>query len=70
MDDQLSANSGHGQTVSRRRLLKLTAAGALGVGAANLLGASAASASEVVFAAPRMSSFPVMECASRGGTGV
>jgi multiple sugar transport system substrate-binding protein len=42
-------------SVTRRRLLKLTAAGALGVGAANLLGATAASAATTdVFAAPRL----------------
>src|SRR5260370_38604426 len=52
MDDHRSANESE-RTVTRRRLLKLTAAGALGVGAANLLGASAAAAaSDVVFAAP------------------
>ena len=43
------------RSVTRRHLLKLSAAGALGVGAANLLGASAASAArETVFAAPRL----------------
>jgi multiple sugar transport system substrate-binding protein len=52
MDDHRSGNES-ARTVSRRRLLKLTAAGALGVGAASLLGASAAAAaSDVVFAAP------------------
>ncbi len=40
--------------VTRRRMLRLTAAGALGVGAANLLGATAASAAESVFAAPHL----------------
>jgi multiple sugar transport system substrate-binding protein len=54
MDDQRLANDAR-QTVTRRRLLKLTAAGALGVGAANLLGPSAASASgELVFGGPRL----------------
>jgi multiple sugar transport system substrate-binding protein len=43
------------RSVTRRHLLKLSAAGALGVGAANLLGASAASAAgATVFAAPRL----------------
>jgi multiple sugar transport system substrate-binding protein len=43
------------RSVTRRHLLKLSAAGALGVGAANLLGASAASAAgDTVFAAPRL----------------
>jgi multiple sugar transport system substrate-binding protein len=56
MDEHLSANDRQ-RTVTRRRLIKLTAVGALGVGAANLLGASAASAaSDVVFAAPLLQS--------------
>jgi multiple sugar transport system substrate-binding protein len=55
VDEQESKDFQPRPSVTRRRLLKLTAAGALGVGAANLLGASAASAAaDVVFAAPRL----------------
>jgi multiple sugar transport system substrate-binding protein len=50
--DRLPEPDGQTRSVTRRRLLKLTAVGALGVGAANLLGASAASAASDVFAAP------------------
>ena len=42
------------RTLDRRRLLKLTAAGAVGLGAANLFGATAAGAAPEVFAAPRL----------------
>ena len=42
------------RVLDRRRLLKLTAAGAVGLGAANLFGASAAGAAPDVFAAPRL----------------
>lgn len=48
-----AGESGHSDKVSRRRLLKAAAAGTLGLGAASLLGTSAASAaSQSVFAAP------------------
>ena len=40
--------------VTRRHLLKLSAAGALGVGAASVLGASGAAAANATFAAPRL----------------
>lgn len=53
MGDHRSATPGP-RTVTRRHLLRLSAAGALGVGAASLLGTSTAAASEVVFSAPRL----------------
>src|SRR5215471_8759043 len=52
MDDHRSVNECR-RALTRRQLLKLSAAGALGVGAASLMGTSAA-ASELVFAAPML----------------
>jgi multiple sugar transport system substrate-binding protein len=52
MDDHRSVSESR-KAVTRRQLLKLSAAGALGVGAACLMGTSAA-ASELVFAAPML----------------
>jgi multiple sugar transport system substrate-binding protein len=55
------------RSVTRRHLLKLSAAGALGVGAANLLGASAASAAgDTVFAAPRLQASKITFLVSSG----
>ena len=53
--DERPAPMDNVRMVTRRRLLKLSAAGALGVGAASLLGAAGASAAnETVFAAPML----------------
>lgn len=51
MDDYRLADA-TGRRLSRRRLLRLTAAGAVGLGAASLIGTSAAAAASDVFAAP------------------
>ena len=51
MDDDRMGDE-MGRRVSRRRLLRLTAAGAVGLGAASLLGTSAAAAANDVFSAP------------------
>ena len=54
-NDQQTQQIRQTRTVTRRHLLKLSAAGALGVGAASLLGASGASAAnETVLAAPML----------------
>ncbi|MBV9175386.1 MAG: extracellular solute-binding protein [Chloroflexi bacterium] len=51
MDEVQASNH---RTVTRRGVLKMTAAGALGIGASSLLGTSAAAASENVFSAPQL----------------
>jgi multiple sugar transport system substrate-binding protein len=73
MDEQRLFNApglepgGSTRSVTRRHLLRLSAAAALGLGAANLLGASSASAAgEVVFAAPRLQASKITILVSSG----